>query len=91
MHEFSRYYEETGDARRAVHRTLTTTGAALLFTSLVLTPGFGVMLAAYMNDSFWFGVLAGTATLTAFAADILLAPALMVLVCEGVEGRGHSA
>jgi predicted RND superfamily exporter protein len=86
MHKFSRYYEETGDARLAVHRTLTTTGAALFFTSLVLTAGFGVMLAAYMNNSFWFGVLAGTATLTAFAADILLAPALMVWVCERGDG-----
>ncbi len=79
MHKFGRYYEDSGDARRAVHETLATTGVALLFTSLVLSAGFAVMLASYMQNSFWFGALATVATITAFLADVLLAPALMVL------------
>ena len=37
MHKFNRYYEDTGDARWAVHETLATTGSALLFTSLILS------------------------------------------------------
>jgi predicted RND superfamily exporter protein len=36
MYKFNRYFEESGDARWAVHETLVTTGSALLFTSLVL-------------------------------------------------------
>jgi predicted RND superfamily exporter protein len=79
MHKFGRYYEDTGDPHHAVHQTLATTGRAMLFTSLVLTLGFAVLLAAYMRNSFWFGLLAGTATIVAFLADILLGPALMVL------------
>ena len=89
MHRWSRYYEDTGDARRAVRETLATTGAALLFTSLVLLGGFAAMLCAYMQNSFWFGLLAGTATIVAFLADVLLAPALMVLVSgEATEWGG---
>jgi predicted RND superfamily exporter protein len=89
MHKFNRYYEESGDARRAVHETLATTGSALLFTSLVLATGFSVFLAAYLNNVRWFGLLASFATIVAFLADVVVAPALMVLVCGRAEKRGR--
>ncbi len=79
MHKFNRYYEDCGDARQAVRETLTTTGAALLFTSLVLTLGFSVFLGGYMRNGVWFGLLSCSGAIVAFAADILVAPALMVL------------
>jgi hypothetical protein len=91
MHKFSRYYDETGDPYFAVHETLATTGSALLFTSLVLACGFAVMMAGYMTNSFWFGLLAGFATIVAFLADILMAPALMVLVTRRRENRELAA
>jgi predicted RND superfamily exporter protein len=91
MHKFNRYYEESGDARLAVHETLATTGSALLFTSLVLALGFSVFLAAYLVNVRWFGLLASFATVVAFLADVVVAPALMVLVCGRSEaGRGAS-
>jgi predicted RND superfamily exporter protein len=80
MHKFGRYYEESGNPRAAVHETLATTGSALLFTSLVLCLGFSVFLFAYMQNTFWFGLLAATGVAVAFLADVLLGPALMVLV-----------
>jgi predicted RND superfamily exporter protein len=80
MHKFNRYFEDSGDARFAVHETLITTGSALLFTSLVLGLGFSVFIAAYMVNIAWFGVLMSIAVAVAFLADITLAPALMMLV-----------
>jgi predicted RND superfamily exporter protein len=88
MHKFGRYWEDTGDAHFAVHETLVTTGAAMLFTSLVLTLGFAVFLAAYMRNTFWFGLLAATGTAVAFAADILLGPALMALATRDRRRSG---
>jgi predicted RND superfamily exporter protein len=80
MHKFSRYLEDLGDPRAAVHETLLTTGSALLFTSLALGVGFGVLLFAYMANAQEFGLLALFALGVAFAADIVLGPALMLLV-----------
>jgi predicted RND superfamily exporter protein len=80
MHKFTRYYQQSGDPRWAVNETLATTGTALLFTSLILTFGFVVYTAAYLNNVQWFGLLAGCATVTAFLADVIVGPALMVLV-----------
>jgi hypothetical protein len=83
MHRFNRYYEETGDPYRAVRETLETTGAAMLFTSVVLTAGFLVLTSAYMVAMVAFGFLCGFATVIAFLADVTLAPALMILVTRG--------
>ena len=87
MHKFNHYFEDTQDACVAVRQTLETTGSALLFTSLVLFFGFSVLLFSYMLNLFWFGLLVGFATITAFLADVLVAPALMVLITR----PGHRA
>lgn len=79
MHKFQRYYEQTGDARAAIRQTLETTGAALLFTSLVLTGGFGIIAFGTLVNIRNFGLLAAFSTSTAFLADLLVSPALMVL------------
>jgi len=83
MHKFNRYLEDLGDPRAAVRETLLTTGSALLFTTLSLGVGFGVLLFAYMANAREFGLLALFALATAFAADVLLGPALMLLVTRG--------
>jgi len=85
MHKFNRYYQQSGDPRFAVNETLATTGTAMLFTTLVLTFGFVVYTAAYLKNVQWFGLLAGTATVTAFLADVVLGPALMVLVTRPAQ------
>jgi len=85
MHKFNRYYEDTGSATEAVRATLTTTGRALLFTSLVLGLGFAVFFFSYLNNTAWFGAIVSFACFVAFLADVLVGPALMVLVTPDVE------
>jgi predicted RND superfamily exporter protein len=80
MHKFHRYFEEMGDVEAAIGETMRTTGSALLFTTLVLAAGFSVFLMAEMSNMRIFGALASMATLVAFAADLLVAPALLSLV-----------
>ena len=88
MHKFNRYYDEAGDARLAVRETLRTTGSALLFTSLVISGGAFVLLLGYMLTAKYFGLLFGFATIVAFLADVILGPALMVLVTRWEERSG---
>jgi predicted RND superfamily exporter protein len=73
----------TGDPYRAVRETLETTGAAMLFTTVVLAAGFLVLTAAYMVAVVALGFLCGFATVIAFLADVTLAPALMIPVTRG--------
>jgi predicted RND superfamily exporter protein len=82
MHKFRIYFMESGDSRQAIRETLSTTGAALLFTSLVLAGGFFTLGFARMVNTHNFGILAGVACLVAFVADVLVAPALMTLAAR---------
>ncbi len=91
VHKFNRYLEDLGDPRAAVRETLLTTGSALLFTSLALGAGFAVLLLAYMENSWEFGMLCLFAISTAFAADVVLGPALMVLVTRRRAGETPAA
>ena len=80
MHNFRRYYEQTGDPKQAVHQTLMTTGRAMLVTTIVLSIGFFIFVFATMNNLLNFGILTSFTILMALIADYLVAPALMVLV-----------
>ena len=79
MHNFSRYYRQTGDAAQSVRLTLHTAGRAILVTSLVLTCGFLVYTLSSMANIFQFGLLTAAAIVLALAADYFLSPALIML------------
>jgi predicted RND superfamily exporter protein len=78
-HNFQRFYARGDDAAVAVRRSLDTAGRAMLFTSIVLAAGFLIYAFATLENLFNLGVFTAFAIATAFLADILVAPALMVL------------
>lgn len=88
MHNFQRYFQECGNAREAVHKTLLTTGRALLITSVVLSAGFFVFAGATIINIINFGIITGVAVIVAFLADVMLSPALVVIATRKQERSG---
>jgi len=82
LHNFKRYYLETGDASKAIEHTFYTTGKAMVITSIVLALGFYAYVMANMISVQNFGLLTGTVIIMALLADLLLAPALMMVVTK---------
>ncbi len=82
LHNFRRYYLESGDATKAVENTFFTTGKAMVITSIVLSLGFFAYLKGTMESVQNFGFLTGWVIIFALLADLLLAPALMVLISK---------
>jgi predicted RND superfamily exporter protein len=82
MHNFRRYYEESGDVRLAVRETLTTTGHALLVAAASLSLAFFIYTFAELQILFRFGLLTAFTILTAFIAGITVSPALMALAAR---------
>lgn len=80
MHNFQRYYRQSGDTVEAIIHTLHTAGRAMVVTTIVLTLGFLIFTQSEMNNLHNFGALTGMAIVLALLADILLAPALMTLI-----------
>lgn len=82
VHNYNRYYRQTGCSERAVELTLLSTGRAMFFTSIVLSMGFFVYMGATLSNIVAFGWLNGFGVLVAFLADVVLMPALVTLVAS---------
>ncbi|CAA6810486.1 MAG: Predicted exporter of the RND superfamily [uncultured Sulfurovum sp.] len=82
MHNFKRYYLQSGDTLQAMEQTFFTTGKAMLITTIVLSLGFFSYMAANMISVQNFGILTGSVITFALLSDLLLAPALMVLMAK---------
>ncbi|MCF6345504.1 MAG: efflux RND transporter permease subunit [Thiomicrorhabdus sp.] len=80
MHNFRRYHLQGMPTRQAVEKTLTSTGRAMIMTTVVLFIGFMLYLFSSMTNLFLFGLLTAIAFVMALLAVFLLAPALMALV-----------
>ena len=68
------------DSPTAIHSSFRTTGRGILFTSIVATAGFGILLLAEFKPIQYFGLLAGVTMLTASAADFLVLPACVAFM-----------
>ncbi len=89
MHNFKRYYRQTGDTTEAIAHTLHTSGRAMVVTTIVLSLGFLIFIQSDLNNLHNFGGLTALAITLSLAADLLLAPALMTLIFgKGSPGSG---
>ncbi|MCK5854184.1 MAG: MMPL family transporter, partial [Sulfurovaceae bacterium] len=82
MHNFRRYYLESGDSAKAIEQTFLTTGKAMFITTVVLSLGFFAYLAANMVSVQNFGLLTASVIIFALLSDLLLAPALMIVAAK---------
>jgi len=80
LHGFGRAHRQTGRVDEAVRRTLTTTGKAMLVTSMTLVGGFLVYSQATLRNLYAFGLLAAVAIALALLADFTLVPAILALI-----------
>jgi predicted RND superfamily exporter protein len=80
MHTFRRYYADTGDVNRAVRLTFDTTGRALVVTTIVLTAAAFIFMFSEINSMVNFGFFIGLTFILALAADLLLTPALIIMI-----------
>jgi hypothetical protein len=80
FHNFKKQYDMTGNVKIAVENTLSTTGLAMLTTTIVLTTGFWLFMFATLQNLFLFGFLTGMTLVFAFLADVIIAPALLAIV-----------
>jgi predicted RND superfamily exporter protein len=82
LHNFRRYYLQSGDSAKAIEQTFFTTGKAMVITTIVLSLGFYAYMMANMVSVHNFGLLTGSVIILALLADLLLAPAIMIVVAK---------
>ena len=83
IHYLARYRQEVragATPEEAVQRTGARTGRAIIYTSLLLLAGFGVLYTSLFPPNKMFAVLASIVILTALVADLVLLPALLLWI-----------
>ena len=92
VHFVSRYRNEVaidGDIRRALQATIREAGQAVVFTSLIIGLGFGVMAFASDAGAANLGMIGSMAIFVALFNDLFLLPAL--ILAFKLKGEGESA
>lgn len=79
IYNFKRAYKKTGCVTSAIETALIDEGQAMLITTLVLCCGFLVYIFSALNNLHTFGLLTALCILLALLADLILAPALILL------------
>ncbi|MCF7837618.1 MAG: MMPL family transporter [Candidatus Marinimicrobia bacterium] len=79
IHYTHRYLEElkAHSPSDAVRRTHDSVGFAVLYTTLIITLGFSLMILSDFTPSALFGLLSGLARVTALVADLCILPVLL--------------
>ena len=83
IHFFVRFRREFARCKgytEAIRATLATAGRPIVFTTVALTAGFSVLVLSDVSQFVLFGALSGFAFTMALVADLLFAPALLVLL-----------
>jgi predicted RND superfamily exporter protein len=80
IHFVFRYKQECSagaDSAQAILSTLSSTGTAIVWTSLVIFCGFLVLCFSGFKPMIFFGLLTGVTIITALAGDLVMLPALL--------------
>ncbi len=80
IYHYTKNYQQTGSANQAIDKTLHGAGRAMLITTCVLVGCFASDLVATMSNVFVFGTVVASIISMALVTDLLLAPALMMLL-----------
>lgn len=83
IYRFQQELLERSDYRTALRCALLTTGRPIIFMSFILMLGFGSMAVSDFTPTAEFGILTSMTTFLALIADLLLTPALLLVLQTG--------
>ena len=77
IHRYKKEFAQNGDNFQAIHKSQTTVGKALYFTSITITLGFIILVLSNFVPSIYFGMLTSIAMLVALFATFSIIPLLL--------------
>ena len=78
-HRYIEEYKKSGDYWQAVRDSHRTVGLAMVFTSLIISLGFSILVFSNFMPTIYFGMLTASGLLIAVIADLILLP---ILICK---------
>ena len=85
--ELARHDDSIADT---VHRTIHDTGLSIIYTSLILTAGFGVFVLSQFDGTKALGYLTSITLLLAMVTNLILLPALLLWMDKVIEKKNNA-
>ena len=85
--ELARHDDSIADT---VHRTIHDTGLSIIYTSLILTAGFGVFILSQFDGTKALGYLTSITLLLAMVTNLVLLPALLLWMDKVIEKKNNA-
>jgi predicted RND superfamily exporter protein len=79
-HSFGEEVKKNGDYQQALYKSFLTKGSPTIITSVILILGFGVVSFSKFVPTYYFGILSSLLIFNAMWSELLLSPALLMLV-----------
>ena len=80
LNRYKREFRKTRNHEESIRLSLNTSGRAIVTTSIILFLGFWTLLFGSFKPTNYFGFLSGITMITALVGDLLVLPAILVLV-----------
>jgi predicted RND superfamily exporter protein len=80
IYRFRREFAIDNDYIAAMHRSHSSIGRAMYYTSITVIIGFSILVFSHFIPSVYFGLLTGVAMLAAIVGSLTLLPKLILLV-----------
>ena len=80
LHRYKEEYHKDFDAVKAMKRAHKSVGYAMYYTSITIMIGFFVLVLSEFTPTIYFGLLTVLAMLSALIADLVLLPALLLIM-----------
>lgn len=79
VHRFKTEFKRDQDYRETMHRTHSSIGLAMFYTSITIALGFLTLTLSNFIPSLYFGVLTSLAMMTALLANLTMLPKLIIM------------
>ena len=94
IHVMNRYIEakRSGlESMEAIHKAVTSSGRAVVFTSMILISGFGMLTLSSFIPNVYFGLFGMTIILMALVSSLVFLPAVIYALEKGKETQAQPA
>lgn len=91
LYGFGEAFRENADHARAVDRALREKGRPIIFTSLILFFGFGVLSVSKFLPTAYFGMLSALLMFNALISDLFVLPSLLIWLRPSMPGAAQES
>ncbi|MBL6621420.1 MAG: MMPL family transporter [Rickettsiales bacterium] len=80
IHRFKTEFQNSNNIKKALTKTSNSIGRAIFYTAIIISSGFFTLTLSNFMPTIYFGILTATAMLASLLANLILLPAIIIIL-----------